>query len=183
MPIDFQCPHCGLRTSVDIQYSGQSGPCVGCGKTVTIPRVAVHPRYAHTRQQPTHIQCTACGYTGEVLVAHHGYKWWTIPAGIVIGGIGVGLIPLIPRMITPIVIVIVILLLGNRTYRACPSCKNRQLAAWPGQVSENSRTIWQTAKASDEKAFRTNKLILLAVVVLILLASLVLMYAEMRRYM
>jgi hypothetical protein len=37
MPIPFTCPHCGLETSVADQYAGQSGPCSGCGQTVTVP--------------------------------------------------------------------------------------------------------------------------------------------------
>src|SRR6188508_383968 len=37
MPLQFACPHCGKNTTVADQYAGQSGPCAGCGKTVTIP--------------------------------------------------------------------------------------------------------------------------------------------------
>ena len=37
MPISFTCPHCGKQTSVADQYAGQSGPCAGCGQTITIP--------------------------------------------------------------------------------------------------------------------------------------------------
>lgn len=37
MPIPFTCPYCGLQTSVAAQYAGQSGPCAGCGKLVTVP--------------------------------------------------------------------------------------------------------------------------------------------------
>ena len=37
MPIQFTCPHCGLKTSVSDDYAGQSGPCAGCGQTITIP--------------------------------------------------------------------------------------------------------------------------------------------------
>lgn len=36
MPIEFTCPHCGRRTSVQDQYIGQTGPCAGCGRTVTV---------------------------------------------------------------------------------------------------------------------------------------------------
>lgn len=95
-------------------------------------------------------------------------------------GIGVRLVPLLPRFVTPIVMAVLIIVLGNRTYRACPNCKNLQLALWSGQISEQNRTIWQKAKEADEKAFKTNKLILLAIVLCILAASLVSMYLEMR---
>ncbi len=37
MPIAFSCPHCGKFTTVADQFAGQSGPCAGCGRTVTIP--------------------------------------------------------------------------------------------------------------------------------------------------
>lgn len=37
MPIQFSCPACGKQSLVDDQYAGQSGPCSGCGKTITIP--------------------------------------------------------------------------------------------------------------------------------------------------
>ena len=37
MPIPFTCPHCGATTNVADQYAGQTGPCVQCGKTVTVP--------------------------------------------------------------------------------------------------------------------------------------------------
>jgi len=46
MPIPFTCPHCGVQTRVAEQYAGQSGPCAGCGKTVTVPIVAGGPRAA-----------------------------------------------------------------------------------------------------------------------------------------
>jgi len=37
MPIQFSCPHCGKQTTVADQYAGQSGPCAGCSKPVTVP--------------------------------------------------------------------------------------------------------------------------------------------------
>lgn len=37
MPIAFTCPHCGMTTDVAEQYAGQTGPCAGCGKTITVP--------------------------------------------------------------------------------------------------------------------------------------------------
>ncbi|MCL4201972.1 MAG: DUF4190 domain-containing protein [Pirellulaceae bacterium] len=36
MPISFTCPHCGRQTNVADQYVGQTGPCSGCGQSVTI---------------------------------------------------------------------------------------------------------------------------------------------------
>lgn len=37
MPIQFSCPYCSKQTTVADQYAGQSGPCAGCGKNVTVP--------------------------------------------------------------------------------------------------------------------------------------------------
>ncbi|MCC6126001.1 MAG: DUF4190 domain-containing protein [Pirellulales bacterium] len=44
MPFNFICPHCGRTTIVAEEYAGRSGPCAGCGNTITIPpRNAVAP--------------------------------------------------------------------------------------------------------------------------------------------
>jgi hypothetical protein len=40
MPIPFTCPHCGRQTNVPDEYAGQSGPCAGCGQTISVPRLA-----------------------------------------------------------------------------------------------------------------------------------------------
>ncbi len=40
MPISFTCPHCGMTTNVAEQYAGQTGPCAGCGKTITVPALS-----------------------------------------------------------------------------------------------------------------------------------------------
>jgi prepilin-type processing-associated H-X9-DG protein len=37
MPIHFSCPYCGETTLVDDQFAGHSGPCINCGKVVTVP--------------------------------------------------------------------------------------------------------------------------------------------------
>ncbi len=49
MAISFTCPHCGLQTSVSEVYAGHSGPCAGCGKTVTVPPLAGGPPFARPR--------------------------------------------------------------------------------------------------------------------------------------
>jgi type II secretory pathway pseudopilin PulG len=46
MPIAYSCPHCGKQFSVAEQYAGQTGPCAGCGKTITIPLAAPAAGYA-----------------------------------------------------------------------------------------------------------------------------------------
>jgi prepilin-type processing-associated H-X9-DG protein len=37
MPIQFSCPYCGETTLVDEPFAGHTGPCVNCGKLVTVP--------------------------------------------------------------------------------------------------------------------------------------------------
>ncbi len=37
MPFEFTCPYCFKKTVVDEQFIGQQGPCVNCGKSITIP--------------------------------------------------------------------------------------------------------------------------------------------------
>lgn len=37
MPIPFMCPNCGVRTLVDDQWAGFSGPCADCGQTIVVP--------------------------------------------------------------------------------------------------------------------------------------------------
>lgn len=55
MPITFTCPYCGRVTNVSDEYAGQSGPCAGCGQTITIPGPAAplplaKPTYAAPHQ-------------------------------------------------------------------------------------------------------------------------------------
>ena len=51
MPIQFTCPHCGAQTNVSDEYGGQTGPCVQCGKSVTIPWPAGPPGSAPLPRQ------------------------------------------------------------------------------------------------------------------------------------
>ena len=37
MPIEFQCPNCNLESQVSEAFAGTSGPCRGCGQTISIP--------------------------------------------------------------------------------------------------------------------------------------------------
>ena len=52
MPISFTCPHCGLQTNVSDAYVGRSGPCAGCGKTITVPPRSPAVPYAPPRKSP-----------------------------------------------------------------------------------------------------------------------------------
>ena len=37
MPISFSCPNCGKQFTVADQFAGQTGPCAGCSKPLTVP--------------------------------------------------------------------------------------------------------------------------------------------------
>jgi hypothetical protein len=52
MPIDFTCPHCGKQTTVADQFAGRTGPCAGCGQTITIPTAAVAPAFTDAGPAP-----------------------------------------------------------------------------------------------------------------------------------
>lgn len=60
MPFAFTCPHCGLQTIVADQYSGQSGPCAGCGATVTMPAPGGAP-FAVPATHPPRTQQSGAG--------------------------------------------------------------------------------------------------------------------------
>lgn len=120
--------------------------------------------------QVSTIRCQTCGYTGHVLVAHHGYKWWMLLLGFLLACTGIGLVPL----------AIILIWLGNRTYHCCPSCRGQQHAQWSGKPSAENQAIWAGAKADDHKAFKRNKWILFAVVMTMLAASLVFMFVMLQ---
>ena len=50
MPISFTCPHCDLRTDVADRFAGQSGNCVACGKSISIPLSERHASKAPPTQ-------------------------------------------------------------------------------------------------------------------------------------
>ena len=53
MPFEYVCPHCHNRTKVLDRYAGQSGPCVSCGKTVTMPHFNEQGMLVAAIQLPT----------------------------------------------------------------------------------------------------------------------------------
>lgn len=50
MPFYFTCPYCFKKTLVSEELAGESGPCAGCGKEVTVP--AVTPNKPAENTQP-----------------------------------------------------------------------------------------------------------------------------------
>ena len=93
-----------------------------------------------------------------------------VPGALTLACTGVGLIP----------VAIILILWGNLTYEACPGCQSKDLKGWNGFPSPENRTIWKRAKAEDDRAFKKNKLILLAVVMVMLAGALVFMFSMMR---
>ncbi len=118
------------------------------------------------------IKCESCGYTGKVLVRHLGYQWWTLPLAIVLSCTVIGVIPWL----------VLFLLLGNRTFRACPNCDARdRLTDWDGANEDpapESEQIWKEKHDADKQAFKTNKLTLLAVVSIVFVVAMMMLLAE-----
>ncbi len=50
MPFEYVCPHCHNRTKVLDRFAGQSGPCVSCGKNITMPHFNEHGVLVPTMQ-------------------------------------------------------------------------------------------------------------------------------------
>ena len=105
-------------------------------------------------QEISIIKCASCGYQGQVLDKHLGYKWWMIAISIPLICTGLGAIP----------VAIILILLGNQTRRVCPNCHDQDLAPWSGQPSEQNVAAWEKAREADEAAFARNKLVLLTVI-------------------
>ena len=108
------------------------------------------------------ISCPSCGYCGRVLLAHHCYKWWILPAGFALACTGIGLIPL----------AIIFIWFGNRMYQVCPNCMSLDIFPARGKLWPTSFDIWKKAQAADDRKFKTNKLILFGVTMVILAAAL-----------
>jgi hypothetical protein len=70
MPISFVCPYCGRTTSVSDEFAGQSGPCVGCGRTISIPMPGFPPRTEDLGQN-----------AGIRMLLPVGRSFWAIAAG------------------------------------------------------------------------------------------------------
>jgi hypothetical protein len=70
MPISFVCPYCGRTTSVSDEFAGQSGPCVGCGRTISIPIPGFPPRTEDIGQN-----------AGIRMLLPVGRSFWAIAAG------------------------------------------------------------------------------------------------------
>jgi prepilin-type processing-associated H-X9-DG protein len=84
MTISFTCPHCGKQTDVADKYAGQTGPCSGCGQTITIPGPAVVPPSASLPPAPA-AQSSATSVVIVVLVV-------CLIAAVLCGGVLVALL-------------------------------------------------------------------------------------------
>jgi prepilin-type processing-associated H-X9-DG protein len=65
MPIAYSCPHCGKQFSVAEQYAGQTGPCAGCGQSITIPLAAPGAGYSYA---PKSGAATTAAGTGILVI-------------------------------------------------------------------------------------------------------------------
>ena len=118
------------------------------------------------------IRCGACGYEGKMLIGHNGYQLWMLPLAMIFSCTLVGVIPWF----------VFFLLMGNRTFKACPQCGRRdQLHDWDRDPTTEAESLWQTARRADDAAFRRNKNALLMVTLLVLSLALALMASRWMR--
>ncbi len=61
MPIQFDCPHCGVKTQVDVQFAGKTGPCRQCGQTVTVPNPQAAANGGVQAPRTGGVACPRCG--------------------------------------------------------------------------------------------------------------------------
>lgn len=99
------------------------------------------------------IQCK-CGYEGPSLSVHRGYRWYYF----LLLFTGVGIIPVI--------------VLGNLKRRVCPGCwESAGRVPFKGEAQSDAEQLLTAGRARDAKHFRHNQLLVFAVVLLFLAAS------------
>ncbi|MCR9294395.1 MAG: DUF1559 domain-containing protein [bacterium] len=69
MPFQFTCPYCFKKTLVDEALAGESGPCAGCGKQITLPRLptaetptGIHPAGSAPPPRPARNESRMAGW-------------------------------------------------------------------------------------------------------------------------
>ena len=82
MPIPFTCPHCGHATQVADEFIGQSGPCAGCGATVTIgtPQKPSASKIATTRSRSSGLPIVMIVILGFMVCGGLGLVALLLPA-------------------------------------------------------------------------------------------------------
>jgi hypothetical protein len=84
MPIAFTCPHCGYHTEVAESFAGQSGPCIHCGRRVTIPALPGprQPQWVAPVETPSRQQAAvAAVVAGAVLFVAVCVVGWLLFSG------------------------------------------------------------------------------------------------------
>lgn len=93
-----------------------------------------------------------------------------IPAGLAIALTGIGLLPL----------AIIVVVMANWTKKVCPKCRDDDFDPWDGSPSDQAMKIWHRACRNDDKAFKRQKLIIFAVVMVMLVAAVIFAYVAMQ---
>lgn len=92
MSIQFSCPYCGKQTNVDDQYAGQSGPCAGCGKTISIP--GKQPLLPEKSGYPS-----PSGAGPMPVPRSSGFPVWVIL--LIVGAVSIPLLCVLPALLLP----------------------------------------------------------------------------------
>jgi hypothetical protein len=89
MPIPFICPHCGAHTEVAEQYAGQTGPCMRCGKSITVPPLSGTPGYTGSTKgsQVPLVVLLIVGALGLMVFFCGGLMFWSFRS-VAVRGVG-----------------------------------------------------------------------------------------------
>ena len=158
----WKCAQCAEEVEDDFDI------CWNCGTSIAGEQ---HPDFAaetEVLEKPAdwvpRIRCEQCGYEGQALLAHFGYRWWMFLL----------LIVLFPAAI---IVWLALMLLANYRYRRCPQCGNHERLREIDVVPAPAAIVaWETAAKLDEENFRINKLIMLVIAFVLFVATSVLMY-------
>lgn len=120
MPFEFVCPFCHHRTRVDDKFAGQSGPCVNCGRTVSMPTFDKNGLLIDSAKSSKSI--TSTGGVGK------GKNW--LPLAIVLASIAT-----------------MVIALGVSVYLAIPLISRKASLAAQRSDSENMIAIAQALNA------------------------------------
>lgn len=156
----WKCPHCAS------QVEDWLGACWQCGTSPTGEVDPTFVREVHAADLPAdwvpRVHCEHCGYRGKVLLKHVGYRWWMLALCIVLLPLGIlGLV--------------LLMILGNSRYKACPQCGSpdqlKDITNTTEEPTKEAELLWQNATAAAAQEFQHNKVVLLLGMLVLLAIS------------
>lgn len=158
----WKCHRCaeGVEDNFDV--------CWNCGTSFGGEDHPDFPADIEAFEQPDgwvpRIRCEKCGYEGQVLLAHFGYRWWMFL-------IVIALFP------AAIFLLLAFMLIANHRFRRCPQCGNHEkLREIDTEPAPAANVVWETATKLDAEKFAANKLRMLGIALVMFALSCVAMY-------